>query len=48
MIIKKMTGNEVHEYTFWFQTSLWKAFQNEKDVSFTFCKLKIESNENCS
>lgn len=47
LIMKKMTGNEIHDYTFWFQISLWKTFQNEKDVSFTFCVLKIEPNE-CS
>lgn len=47
LIMKKMTGNEIHDYTFWFQISLWKTFQNEKDVSFTFCILKIEPNE-CS
>lgn len=39
-----MTGNEIHDFTFWFQISLWKTFQNEKDVSFTFCILKIEPN----
>lgn len=44
LIMKKMTGNEIHDYTFWFQISLWKTFQNEKDVSFTFCILKIEPN----
>lgn len=40
LIMKKMTGNEIHDYTFWFQISLWKTFQNEKDVSFYILYIK--------
>lgn len=35
--MEEMTGSEIHEYAFWFQISLWKTFQKEKDVSFAFC-----------
>lgn len=40
LIMKQMTGNEIHDYTFWFQISLWKTFQNEKDVSFYILYIK--------